>query len=85
MRQQQTTEDWQRRYRRRRGIEGTLSQAVRAFELRRTRYVGLARTHRQHVATTVAINLVRLDAWQQGLRHAATRTSHFAALAPALT
>jgi transposase len=84
-RQQQATGDWQRRYRRRAGIEGTLSQAVRAFELRHTRYIGLARTHLQHVATAVAINLVRLDAWCQGIPHAGTRTSHFAALAPALT
>jgi transposase len=83
-RQQQATENWQQRYRRRAGVEGTLSQAVRAFELRRTRYIGLARTHLQHVATAVAINLVRLDAWRQGIPHAATRTSHFAALAPAL-
>ena len=30
------------------------------------------------------MNLVRLDAWWQGIPHARTRTSHFAALAPAL-
>jgi len=83
VRQHQQTEAWQRRYRRRAGIEGTLSQAVRAFELRRTRYCGLPKTHLQHVATAVAINLVRLDAWRQGIPHAPTRTSHFAALAAA--
>jgi transposase len=81
VRQQQGTNDWQRRYRRRAGIEGTLSQAVRAFELRRTRYFGLPQTHLQHVATAVAINLVRLDAWLQRIPHARTRTSHFATLA----
>jgi len=83
VRQHQHTEAWQRRYRRRAGIEGTLSQAVRAFGLRRTRYCGLPKTHLQHVATAVAINLVRLDAWRQGIPHAPTRTSHFAALAAA--
>ena len=64
---------------------GSRGPSLRAFELRRTRYIGLARTHLQHVATAVAINLVRLDAWRQGIPHAGTRTSHFVALAPALT
>jgi transposase len=32
-------------YKRRAGVEGTLSQGVRAFGLRRTRYWGLAKTH----------------------------------------
>jgi len=83
LRPHQQTQDWQRRCRRRAGIEGTLSQAVRAFELRQTRYCGLSKTHLQHVAAAVAINLVRLDAWRQGIPHAHTRTSHFAALAAA--
>src|SRR5215207_8500363 len=38
-------------YRRRAGIEGTLSQGARAMHLRRARYVGLAKTHLQHVLT----------------------------------
>src|SRR4029450_12258724 len=43
-------------YAQRAGIEGTLSQGVRAFGLRRSRYWGLAKTHLQHVATAAAIN-----------------------------
>jgi transposase len=82
LRLQQQTELWLARYHRRAGIEGTLSQGVRAFELRRARYFGLAKTRLQHLATAVAINLVRLDAWLRGIPHARTRTSHFAALAP---
>jgi transposase len=70
-------------YARRAGIEGTLSQGVRAFGLRRARYRGLARTHLQHVATAAAINLVRLAAWFGAIPRAATRTSRFAALAAA--
>lgn len=66
------------------GIEGTMSQGVRAFELRRTRYIGLARTHLQHILTAVAMNIVRLVAWWRGAQHARTRISHFAALAPTL-
>jgi transposase len=34
---------WQERYRRRAGVEGTLSQGVRAFGMRRSRYIGLAK------------------------------------------
>ena len=36
-------------YARRAGIEGTLSQGVQAFGLRRSRYEGLGKTHLQHV------------------------------------
>ena len=67
------------------GVEGTISQGVRAFEVRQTRYIGLARTHLQHILTAVAMNLVRLVAWWQGAQHAGTRMSHFAVLAPAGT
>jgi transposase len=70
------------RYRRRAGVEGTLSQGVRAFGLRRTRYRGLAKTHLQHVAVAAAINMDRLVAWLDERPRAKTRTSRFAALAP---
>jgi transposase len=75
------TKEGRRRYARRAGIEGTLSQGVRAFGLRRARYRGLAKTHLQHVATTAAIDLERLAAWFRAVPRAATRTSRFAALA----
>jgi hypothetical protein len=70
-----------RLYARRAGIEGTISQGVRAFGLRRSRYRGLAKTHLQHVATAAAIDLGRLAAWFRAVPRAATRTSRFAALA----
>ena len=76
-----STEEGRRRYARRAGIEGTISQGVRAFGLRRARYRGLARTHLQHVATAAAINLERLAAWFRAVPRAATRVSRFAALA----
>lgn len=82
LRQQQATPAWQDRYHRRAGIEGTISQGVRAFALRRTRYRGLPKTRLQHILTAVAITVVRLVAWLQGSRHALTRVSRFAALAP---
>ena len=80
-RERLATKEGRRRYARRAGIEGTLSQGVRAFGLRRSRYRGLAKTHLQHVATAAAVNLERLAAWFRAVPRAATRTSRFAALA----
>jgi transposase len=80
-RERLATKEGRRRYARRAGIEGTLSQGVRACGLRRSRYRGLARTHLQHVATAAALNLERLAAWFPAVPRAATRTSRFAALA----
>ncbi|MFG2276999.1 IS1182 family transposase [Streptomyces chartreusis] len=59
----QQTQQWQRRYAIRAGIESTLSQNVRAHGLRRSRYRGLTRTHVQHVLTAMACNLSRLASW----------------------
>ncbi len=84
IRKQQTTPEWQARYMQRAGVEGTLSQGVRAYELRETRYIGLAKTHLQHILMAAAINIVRVVAWLQGIPRARTRASHFAALAPAM-
>ena len=76
------SDEGQQRYKRRAGIEGTLSQGVRAFGLRRTRYWGTAKTHLQHVAIAAAINIDRIVAWLDERPRAQTRTSRFAALAP---
>ncbi len=62
------------------GVEGTISQAVRGFGLRRSRYVGQAKTHLQHVATAAAMNLVRMTEWLGGAALAATRRSKFRTL-----
>ena len=76
-------DEGQRQDGRRAGVEGTLSQGVRACGLRRTRYRGLPKTHLQHVATAAAINIDRIVAWLDARPRAQTRTSRFAALAPA--
>ena len=68
-------------YRWRAGVEGTISQGVRAFSLRRSRYAGAAKTHLQHLACAAAINVVRVLAWLDERPLATTRRSHFAALA----
>jgi len=80
-RAQQNTEAFKQRYKKRAGVEGTLSQGVRAFDLRKTRYIGLAKTHLQHCLSAVAINLVRIARWLEGIAPAQTRISAFAALA----
>ncbi len=81
-RQRQTTTAFQEQYRVRAGVEGTLSQGVRTCGLRRARYVGLAKTHLQHVATAAALNVVRAIAWLEERPRAQTRRSAFARLAP---
>jgi transposase len=73
----------QQLYTRRAGVEGTLSQGGRAFGLRRTRYWGVAKTHLQQVAIAAAINMDRIVAWLNERPRVQTRTSRFAALAPA--
>jgi len=62
-RQRQTTEEFRQRYHARAGIEGTLSQACRSFDLRRTRFCGLAKTHLHHVLIATALNFTRLVAF----------------------
>jgi transposase len=74
------TEEGKRLYQRRAGVEGTLSQGVRAMGLRRCRYVGLAKARLQHVITGAATNLSRLAAWLAGVPQEETRTSQFARL-----
>jgi DDE family transposase len=81
-RHRQTTLTFKKDYARPAGVEGTLSQAVQRADLRRSRYVGLAKTHLQHLATAAALNLVRLGAWFAGTPLVTTRRSAFAGLAP---
>ncbi len=79
-RAQQEAPEWKAEYAVRAGVEGTLSQGVRGFGLRRCRYIGLAKARLQHVATAAAINVYRLSDWFGGVPRAATRTSPFVRL-----
>lgn len=81
-RQRQATPEFKERYKTRAGVEGTISQGTRSFDLRRSRYIGLSKTHLQHVATAAAINLTRAVSWLRDIPKAQTRPSRFAALAP---
>ncbi len=80
-RTESTTEAFKQKYRTRLGVEGTISQAVRAFELRQTRYRGLLKTHLQAVAMATAIDLCRFWDYLCDTGLGQTRVSSFAALA----
>ena len=79
LRRLQTTPEWKARYERR-AVEGTISQGTRGFGLRRSRCMGEAKAHLQHILTASAINLVRFAAWLAGIPQAKTRISRFAVL-----
>lgn len=79
-RHHQTTEEFYQQYAPRAGIEGTHAQGIRRCGLRQSRYIGLAKTHVQHLATAAALNLVRLGEWWAGTPQAQTRYSPFGRL-----
>jgi transposase len=67
-------------YAKRAGVEGTISQGVRACGLRRSRYAGEAKTHLQHLATAAALNVLRIGDWLAGKPREQTRISAFVRL-----
>ncbi len=77
---EETTAEWQREYNQRAGIEGTFSQAVRGYGLRRSRYKGERKTHLHNLATATAINVVKSVAWLEEKPRERTRISRFAKL-----
>ncbi|ACC85464.1 IS1182-like element ISNpu1 family transposase [Nostoc punctiforme] len=79
-RKQAMTDEYKADYARRAGIEATLSESIRAHGLRHARYIGLAKTHLQHLMTATAINFKRIFHWLSGIPQATTRTSQFAKL-----
>jgi len=76
----QRTDEFRQRYAARAGVEATHAQAIRRSGLRRARYIGLAKTRLQHVATAAAVNVLRITAWCAGTPFAKTRSSHFSNL-----
>lgn len=83
-RSRQKTPEFQTRYRARAGIEGTLSQGIATSGMRRSRYLGEARTHFQHVATATALNVLRMVSWLTQTPRVVTRQSRFAAFCHAV-
>jgi transposase len=82
-RERQTRPEFKLAYAARSGIEGTLSQGIRACDLRQARYRGLAKTRLQEAIIATAINLLRVIAWLMEVPRVHTRQSAFARLAPA--
>ena len=58
-------------------MEATIAQGVRAFGMRRSRSIGEAKTHLQHLGIASAINVTRLIDWLDGTGPASTRVSAF--------
>lgn len=91
-RRYQQTDEFAQRYKGRSGVEGTISVTIRNQDLRHTRYIGLTKTHLQHLAIAAARNLLNIARWfQQEDRHiplpnrwAISRISPFAAIKPSL-
>jgi len=82
-RQRQQTDDFKAVYAKRSGVEGTFSQMIRNTGLRQTRYIDIAKTHLQNLASATATNILRLIHWLNDIPFAKTRISRFAVLAPA--
>jgi transposase len=83
-RQRQETTEFKAQYALRAGVESSLSQGIRRFDLRQSRYLGLARTHLQQFLNATAMNVVRVIAWLWGepLGERKRKPGHFAQLAP---
>jgi transposase len=83
-RQRQEAPEFKAQYALRAGVESSLSQGIRRFDLRRSRYIGLARTHLQQLLNATAMNVVRVIAWLWGEPSGKRRRKpgHFAQLAP---
>jgi transposase len=81
-RQRQKTSEFRAKYALRAGIEGTFTQAIRVTDLRRSRYIGQAKTHLQHLLSAAALNCRRIFAWFSGEPVAQTRIAPFVALFP---
>ena len=61
-----------------RGLKERVWQAVRGFGIRRSRYIGQAKTHLQQVVSATAINFVRVNNWLHKVPVAKTRRALFA-------
>ena len=80
-REREEISDYKRLYRRRAGIEGTISQLTNQMGMRRTRYRGMAKVYSQHLLTAAGSHLNRATDWLMGKQRAKTRVSAFAKLA----
>jgi transposase len=76
----QKAPDFKSKYAKRAGIEGTISQGVRGFDLRHARYIGLAKAKLQHLLVAASLNLFRMGTWLMEKPLAQIRRYRFAIL-----
>lgn len=67
-------------YAKRAGIEGSISPAVRACGIRRSRYMGLKKTQLHHLLSAAALDFLRVGEWLSEVPKATARLSPFARL-----
>jgi len=68
-RDRQQTDTFKELYKRRAGIEGTISQAAFAWGMQRTWYLEINKTYRHHIVAVTAINLQRCVDWLWEVPH----------------
>ena len=78
-RARQESDEFKQLYAVRSGVEGLVSQAL-SIATRRSRYMGMPKTHLQHILTAVAINLHRAADWLLSGYRARTRRTPLLAL-----
>ena len=79
-RERERTTDFKDQYARRAGIEGTVSRAVRTCGVRRSKYIGLNKTHLHHLLSATSLSFLRVGEWLMEVPRATTRRSPFARL-----
>jgi transposase len=79
-RKRQETPEFRSLYAKRAGVEGTVAQAVRTCELRRSRYIGQNKLNLQAFLTATAMNVLCACHWVTEEQLAVTPTSRFAHL-----
>ena len=77
---EETADFFLKQYAERAGIEGTISRAIRTCDARRCRYIGLTKTHLQHLLSAASLSFLRVGEWIAGVPKAITRLSPFAKL-----
>jgi transposase len=79
-RKRQETPAFRVLYAKRAGVEGTVAQAVRTCEIRRSRYIGQKKLNLQAFLTATSLNVLRACHWVAEEKHATAPSSRFAKL-----
>lgn len=72
------TQEWNSKYGKRVGVEGTFLRTVSLLGVRRSRYRGLEKVGLEHVLTAVALRILRVMEWLGGIIPQKGRASAFA-------